>query len=118
MTPWAVLLSPVRRDMPGGRPLALHVNGAVPPLITWMARLHGTPSVQSLKGPSYGRTWPSVGGVPITSIARRFLYDTLLLSVTVVSKLYLVGPPVTVPEITPAELIERPFGRQQFALHV
>src|SRR5438093_1206023 len=38
---------PKRTAMPGGRPVAVQVNGAVPPLVTPRPRLHGTPIVQS-----------------------------------------------------------------------
>jgi hypothetical protein len=34
-------------DMPGGWPLIVHVNGAVPPLNAAIARSHGHPRVQS-----------------------------------------------------------------------
>ena len=40
---------PVRTDIPGGRPLAIPVNGAAPPLKTPTPREHGTPIVQSAR---------------------------------------------------------------------
>ena len=36
-----------RIDTPGGKPVAVHVNGAVPPRRTAIPRLHLTPIVQS-----------------------------------------------------------------------
>src|SRR5437773_1261431 len=38
---------PVRIDMPGGRPVAVHVKGAVPPFISLIVRLQLWPIVQS-----------------------------------------------------------------------
>ena len=55
--------------MPGGSPLAVHVNGAVPPFCTLMVRLHATPIVQSSSAPCAADAIDgSVAAAPTTSI--------------------------------------------------
>ena len=47
VTKLVVVPLPDRIDMPGGSPVAVHVNGALPPFWTRTVRLHVTPIVQS-----------------------------------------------------------------------
>jgi len=61
-------LPPNRTVMPGGRPEAVQANGAVPPFLTEMVRVHGTPSVQSGMGETAGAIEGRLAGVPTTSI--------------------------------------------------
>ena len=107
-------------DIPGGRPVAVHVKGAVPPDWTAIPRVQRTPIVQPSKYP-YGVTHGRVGGVPSTSIDIILVYDTLFVSIAVTLKPYRPGPVLTgltVPEIVPAALMVRPFGRQHCAANV
>ena len=102
-----------RMDMPGGKPVAVHVNGDVPPRRTPIPRLHLTPIVQSSRLLYVDRSIDgSATGTPITSIDSDLLDETLWLSVTVTKNG--AGPDVTnaatVPEIAPDGLNERPVG--------
>jgi hypothetical protein len=74
---------PVRIEIPGGRPVAPHANGAVPPFLTVIPAVQGTPMVQSLNESPYGAIDGGVGGTPTTLIDIDFVYDTLLLSFAV-----------------------------------
>ena len=59
-----VVPSPKRIDNPEGNPVALQVNGALPPLLANSQRLQGTPSVQSSQSVVYGEMFATVGCVP------------------------------------------------------
>src|SRR5919202_624138 len=97
--------------MPGGSPVAVHVNGALPPELTFTAREHDAPIVQSEKDPPYGAIAASVGDTPMTTIDTTLLYEAkVTLSVTVIIGVYFAGPALTRPEIVPSAAIERPPG--------
>ena len=106
-----------RLDIPGGRPVAVHVNGAVPPL-TFTPRLHGTPMVQSSMNEPYGLTDGNAAGTATTAIDMLLVYELLLLSRAVTWMLNLPRPLDTVPKITPVfGSMLSPFGRL-FALNL
>ena len=67
--------------------------------------------VQSSRAFPYGLTFGSSAGTPTTSIDIVLVYDTKLLSVAVTLTEYLPALVLTVPEMPPAEFIDRPFGR-------
>src|SRR5262245_17133067 len=97
--------APCRNDMPGGRPVALHVYGALPPEKTAKARSQSMPIVQSSRLPTLpvvyavGETCICAGGVLTTSSAKLFVYVVPLETCTK-TPLRPV-PPLGVPLSTP-----------------
>src|SRR5665213_2490434 len=109
---------PERTNNPGGRPVALHVKGAVPPQHGEIANWKRSPRTASSTSPTL--ILSSVSGTPRTSIDIDFVYDRLLPSVAVTWKKS--GPvpafAAIVPEIVPEGLSDNPDGRPPSSVHV